>query len=180
MERSAVQRLPEELRDELNRRLVAGGFSDYAGLAEWLAAEGFEISRSSLHRYGQQFDRRLSALRVATEQARAIAEATGDDEGRLGDALTALVQQKAFEVLLEMEDAGEVSLAQLGTMVARLNTASVAQKRWLAEMSKRVSAAADAAVTIARQGGLSEPFVQQIRTQMLGITAAPVAASPSA
>lgn len=65
-------------------------------------------------------------------------------------------------------------------MVARLNTASVAQKRWLAEMSKRVSAAADAAVTIARQGGLSEPFVQQIRTQMLGITAAPVAASPSA
>ena len=140
--RSKVLQLPEPIRDQLNSRLIAAGFANYEDLAAWLEAQGFEISVSAIHRYGQTFEKRLSALRVATEQARAIAEATGDDEGRLGDALTSLVQQKAFEVLVDMDDVGDIDLVSLGTMVSRLNKTSVSQKQFIVLMREKARKAA--------------------------------------
>ena len=129
----------------------------------------FEVSRSALHRYGSKFETTLAAIRVATEQARAISEVTGDDEGRLGDALTSLIQQKAFDVLVEMEGAGDVTLAQLGTMVAKLNAASVQQKRWIAQVRERAATVADEAASVAAKGGLSDEAAAQIRALILGI-----------
>ena len=48
--RSAVGQLPEEIRDEINRRLVENSFSGYAQLAGWLRELGYQISKSALHR----------------------------------------------------------------------------------------------------------------------------------
>lgn len=153
----------------MDRRLIAGGFSGYQELADWLREQGFELSRSALHRYGQQFENRLAALKIATEQARAITEAVGDEEGVMGDALTRLAQEKAFQVLVEMEDAGEVSLPKLGRMIADLNRTSIAQKKWMAEMRKKAAAAAESVVKTARQGGLSDEKAEEIRKKILGI-----------
>jgi hypothetical protein len=80
-QRSSILQLPEDIQAELNKRLVKNGFADYQGLADWLAEKGFQISKSSIHRHGQQFEERLSAIKIATEQARAITEAVGDEEG---------------------------------------------------------------------------------------------------
>lgn len=168
---SKVMQLPEPIRDELNARLIAAGFAGYEGLVAWLEERGHEISVSALHRYGQAFGKRLAALKVATEQARAIAEATGDDEGRLGDALTSLVQQKAFEVLVEMDDVGDVDLVSLGTMLSRLNKTAVTQKQWIAQVREKAQRAADEAAAIAREGGLSDEAAEQIRAKILGVAA---------
>ena len=46
--RSAVGQLPEEIRDELNRRLVENGFAGYAALAAWLADQGYKVSKSAV------------------------------------------------------------------------------------------------------------------------------------
>ncbi len=138
--RSSISLLPKEVREEFERKLIEGGFSDYDGLAAWLQEKGFEISRSAAQRYGQKFERSLAAIKIATEQARAITEAVGDDQGMLGDALTRLVQEKAFQVLqnIEAEDV-EVYLPHLGRMVAELNKSSIAQKKWMAEFKEKIS-----------------------------------------
>ena len=169
--RSKITKLPPEVKAELDRRLIGGGFADYTSLAEWLAEQGFEISRSAIHRYGQEFEEKLSALRIATEQARAITEAVGDEEGVMGDALTRLCQEKAFQVLVEMQslDPEQIDFNKLTVAVAKLNKASVAQKKWMAEVRFKARAAADDVVKTAKQGGLSEEKAEEIRRRILGI-----------
>ena len=48
--RSSIDLLPETVRHALERRLVESGFADYTELADWLQAEGYQISRSAVHR----------------------------------------------------------------------------------------------------------------------------------
>jgi len=161
--------LPEEIRAELNRRLISGGFSGYEALAEWLGEQGWEFSKSSVHRYGQKLEKRLAAIRIATEEARAITEAAKDDEGVMNDALIRLVQEKTFQALVEMEDAGEIALHKVGRMIADLSRSSIAQKKWMAETREKAKAASDEVVTLARKSGLSEEKAEEIRRKILGI-----------
>jgi hypothetical protein len=167
--RSSVTTLPLPVKAWLDKALVEGNFSGYEALSKALAERGFEVSKSSLHRYGQDFEARLATLRVATEQARAISEAASDEENSMGEALTRLTQQKAFEVLLKLEDAGDVSLPALGKMIAELNRSSVTLKRYRAEVAERAKAAAAEVAEVARTSGLSDSAVAQIRSRILGI-----------
>lgn len=168
--RPAIRNLGEEVRRELDRRLLAGGFAGYEALAEWLHGQGYDISKSALHRYGQVFENRLAALQVATAQAKAIAEAAEDEAGAMGEALTRLAQQKAFEVLLQMEESPEgISLPALGRMIAELNRSSVTIKRYMAEVKSKSRATADAVAADAREAGLSEGTITVIRRKILGI-----------
>lgn len=169
--RGKITQLPEKVRAELNMKLLDGGFSDYSALAEWLCEQGFEISRSAVHRYGQGFERRLASLKIATEQARTITEAVQDEPGVMGDALTRLVQEKAFQVLIDMEelDPETVDFAKLATAVAKLNQASIAQKKWLAETREKTAKTADEVVKVAKSEGLSNAKAEEIRRKILGI-----------
>jgi hypothetical protein len=140
-QRSAVSQLPDAIRAELEQRLIAGGFADYDGLAAWLEKQGYEISRSSVHRYGQTFERRLASLKTATDQAKAISQASEDDEGAMNEALIRLVQTKTFEILVELENAeAGADLAKIGRMVAELARASISQKKWAEQARARMAA----------------------------------------
>jgi hypothetical protein len=169
--RSKILTLPPKVKEDLDRRLITGGFGDYSALAAWLADQGFEISRSSVHRYGQEFEERLAAIKIATEQAQAIAAASNDDAGVMGDALTRLCQEKAFQVLVKMQDPDpdNVDLNKVGIMIARLNRVSVAQKKWMAEAKAKAIVAANDVVKVARTGGLTEEKAEEIRRKILGI-----------
>ena len=168
--RSKVKSLPKAVREELDEKLVEQGFQGYEELAEWLDEKGFDISKSSVHRYGQEFEDRLEALRIATAQAKEITEQVGDDEGALGDALTAVVQEKAFGLLTSMEmEEQEVEFTSLMNAIARLQKASVKQKKFRQEMREKAQQAADDAEEIARDEGLSDQAAEQIREKILGI-----------
>lgn len=163
--------LPEDLREALDKRLVEEGFQNYEEMSAWLAEQGYDISKSSVHRYGQQFEDRLDALRIATAQAKEIVSATGDDEGALSDALTSLVQEKAFRVLTSMNmEEQEIEFTGLMNAIARLQRSSVQQKKLMAEMRQRAREAADDAEDIAREGGLSDEAAAKIRDKILGVT----------
>jgi DNA-binding ferritin-like protein (Dps family) len=169
--RSKVKSLPKDVREALDEKLVEEGFQNYEDLAEWLAGQGYDISKSSVHRYGQEFEDRLEALRIATAQAKEITEQVGDDEGALGDALTAVVQEKAFGLLTSMEmEEQEVEFTSLMNAIARLQKASVQQKKFMQEMREKAQQAAEEAEEIARDGGLSEEGAEKIRAKILGIT----------
>ena len=146
-QRSKVDLLPDGVREELEKRLLKGGFSGYRELSAWLTDQGFEISKSSLHSWGQNFEDRLGALRRVTQQARAIVAENPDDDGAVNDALIRLVQEKAYGALMDMEiDPDAIDLPKLMRVIADLSRASVSQKRLMAEVRKRDTEKLDAAV----------------------------------
>jgi hypothetical protein len=166
MQRSSVELLPEEVRRELEKRLIRGGFAGYVALAEWLGEQGFEISKSSVHRYGKKFEDRLQALKVATDQAKAIAEASEDDAGELNDAIIRLVQTKMFELLVDLE-VDDKSLPRIGQAVAKLGQAAVRQKQWQAEQANKVrEKTLEEAAQAVEQGATAEQ-IRALREQYL-------------
>ena len=53
--------LQAEEADARNQELAARNFTGYAELEDWLRGQGFEISKSAIHRYGQKIERRMAA-----------------------------------------------------------------------------------------------------------------------
>lgn len=174
--RSKVLTLPAEVKTWLDATLVENNFSGYEIIAAELKARGFEISKSSLHRYGEPFENRLQALRVATEQAKAVTEASPDDDNAMNDALIRLVQEKVFSVLVETNVGGEEGLTvkQLGQVskaIADVGRASVQQKKFQQMVRQRADAAAESVSELAKQGGASAETIERIKREILGIPA---------
>jgi Protein of unknown function (DUF3486) len=168
-----ITALPKELRDELDQKLVKGAFSDYRGLEAWLGTQGFRISRGSLQRYGSAFERRIKTIGIATQQARALAEASPDREGSMTDALARLVQEKLFSVLVEAEDIEDGQLTRIARAIADLGRATISQKRWQEEMRERLDeqkrAAAEKMGAVKSAGGLSDAAYDAMRAILLDI-----------
>ncbi len=169
--RSKVEGLPSDVKAWLDQALVQNNFSQYELLSAELGKRGYEIGKSGLHRYGQQFEERLKTLRVVTEQARAVVQAAPDEDGAVNDALVRLTQEKMFSILMEMNvDPDAVDLPKLARAVAELGKASVAQKRWQAEARKQALAdAAKEAGEAAKSAGLTDEAAAQIQQRILGV-----------
>jgi hypothetical protein len=167
--RSKISKLPQEVKDWLNGALLENQFGEYDMLSKEMKILGYDISKSAIHRYGQEFEDKLFAIKIATEQARAITDAIPDDAGVMNDALIRLVQQKAFDTLVKMEEGANIK--DIGLMVARLSSATVGQKRFSEEVRSRAAAAADTVDAIAKKGGLSADAMDAIRRRILGISA---------
>ena len=171
--RSKVEGLPPDVKAWLDQALAENNFSGYELLAAELARRGYGIGKSSLHRYGQDFEERLKALRSVTEQARAVVQASPDEDGAVNDALVRLTQEKMFSILMDMQvDPEAVDLPKLARAVAELGKASVAQKRWQMEARKQALAdAAKEAGAAAKSVGLTDDAVAQIQRRILGMAA---------
>ncbi len=168
-QRSAVTQLPDAVRTELEKRLLRGGFAGYVALADWLGEQGYQIGKSAVHRYGQAFARRMSALKIATDQAKALAEESSDDEGAMNEALIRLVQTRTFEILIALdEDAKSADLAKIGRMVADLARSSIGQKKWAETVRNKLQAKLDA---YAGRSGLSGQQAEDLRRELLGVVA---------
>lgn len=169
-QRSKVTTLPEVTRAELDRRLIAGGFRDYGELETWLKELGYEIGKSSIHRYGSKLEERLDQLKRATDQAKALVAAAPDDAGDMSQAVLRLMQEKIFSALMEMEvDAESQSLGGLAKALAPLVRANIAQQKFAAEVRDKARTAAESVEKLARKGGLGADMVDTIRKQILGI-----------
>jgi len=168
--RSSITTLPKAVKEWLDKSLVESEFSGYEALSAALSEKGFSISKSSLHRYGSEFEESLQAIKLSTEMAKAVVEACPDNANDFGEALTRLVQQKSFEVLTKMEvDPQKVKLTDLGKMVSLVNRSSIDIKKYAAEVKAKTIEAAKEIEKVAKKGGLSDEAVQAIRKQILGI-----------
>jgi hypothetical protein len=63
-------RLPPPTQREVEARLAANGFSDYEAIAAELQGRGHRISKSALHRHGQQLKKSVA---TAPAQRHALA-----------------------------------------------------------------------------------------------------------
>ncbi len=176
-----IQRLPEDLKLELDRRLSGGTFRSWRKLSEWLGQNGYQISHTSLYEYGQKFDRRLDAIRLATEQARIVCAQFKDDDVQMQTALLRLVQTRLFEVLSAVNEktksgrpkrGGEkiapVNITVLARCVLGLARADSENRKW-AERARAAVATAAKKLDEAAGKGLSTDAADQIRAVLMEI-----------
>lgn len=172
---SKVALLPEDLRREFETRLVRGAFSGYEALSDWLAEQGYEISKSVLHRHGQRLKRKLEAIQTSTQAAQLLAESAPDDAGMLSSAVLALVQTEMFDLLVNLqavEDADDSAsrvklLGNAAHAMADLARASLKQKEWAAGIRAKL----DALLSESQRGEstLDLRTLQRIRKEVYGL-----------
>lgn len=177
-QRSKITQLPPAVRDWLDRALAEKNFSGYEQLEQELARRGYSIGKSSIHRYGANLERKLSAIKASTEAARMIAASAPDDADQRSAAVISLIQTEVFDVLVALQDLADADpmkraklLSTVARNVATLSRASVNQKKHELEIRGKTQAAADRVARLAKKGGLSGATVDSIKREILGIAA---------
>lgn len=177
-QRPAVTQLPDPVRLELEKRLVSGGFAGYEPLSAWLSEQGYELSKSSIHRYGQTLERRLSAIKASTQAAQLIADAAPDEEDARSAAVISLVQTDLFEALLALQEADGAEpqervklLSQAARSIADVSRSSITNKRWAMETRERLKGKLDALDAAAKRpaSGLDPDTLRRVREEIYGI-----------
>lgn len=178
--RSAISKLPADVRNWLERALTEGNFSGYADLEDLMREKGFSISKSAIHRHGQKIERRMAAIKASTEAAKLIVEAAGDDQDARSESIIALVQTEMFDSIIAIQEADDDELSaadKLGMMskaaknIATLTRASIVQKQFKTTVQARAAEVADKVARLTSKGGLSAEAEAEIRRSILGIAA---------
>jgi hypothetical protein len=167
--RSKVVGLPKAVKEWLDSALIDGNFADYELLAGGLKAKGYDISKSSLHRYGSQFEKKMAAIKIATEQAKAIGEAVPDDENAMGDALLRVIQEKTFSMLMNMEEEPKIGFAKLASIAIESGFSSTNVKEFRSKVKTKAKDAASEVAAIAKKAGASPEAIDIIKKRILGI-----------
>jgi hypothetical protein len=171
--KSKIYALPEPIRAWLDETLAGNGGQQFKRLEAELAKRGFKITDSSLQRYhANDLEPRLKALKLATESARTVAAAVGENDGIMLEALTGLCQERLFSLLMEVDpdniDGG--ILAKLARAISDLAKASINVKKFVADARKK--ALEDAATAIEKAAvakGLTKEQADFWRQQVLGV-----------
>ena len=181
--RSPIDILPDAVLTELNQRLVENGFAGYVALAEWLTEQGYQISKSAVHRHGSalqaSMEKSINRARERMEIVKALKGASDEDKAALMEAneMVAMDQiMDLFDASADME-AGErlAAVPKLVRAIADLNRSAIGSAKWKKEFeaeAKRQAReeAAQAAVAVAKAEGVSEAGRDRIR-EMLGMVA---------
>lgn len=169
--RSKVTSLPQEMQSWLEQTLVANGFSGYAALEDALRDKGYEISKSSLHRYGQEFSERVAALKKSQQMAAAILAEAGDGDANLASAVNQLALDRCMHMLMQMELNPEtVDFADLMKAVAALTRSAVTVKQFQAKAREKAKlVAAETEKVLKKVAGLSDEAADEIKRKILGI-----------
>ena len=184
--KSTVAGLPDDAKQYILARLTAGNqtlnelIEDLRQRFPDLAQSGELPSRSALHRYGSNLDRRLGAIRASTEAAKMIQAQAGDDQDARSEALTALVQTELFEAILSLQEADDpeadpgdriAMLSSAAKNIATLTGSSIRLKQFQVQAKARAREAAESVDKLAKSGGLSADAAADLRRQILGIAA---------
>ena len=181
---SAIDMLPDDVRDWIDAQIVANNFSQYEALQEVIRERGFSIGKSQIHRRGQAIERRMAAIKSSVEASKLIIQATGDDKDVMSESLIALIQSSMFETIINIQEAtGDDELSdedrldrfsKASKSIADLSRASVNQKKWRLEVEAQVrqKLLAEQAEEIDRtvqSGGMNEEQALFWRKKFLGV-----------
>lgn len=175
---SSIDQLSNDDKAWLDKRFMDQGFCGYEEIAAILQERGYNVSKSSVHRYGQKVEQKLAAVQASTQAAMMIADAAPDDSDMRSSAVLSLVQTELFNALVALQEADNedadpadriMLMAKAGKGIAEIAKASVNQKKWESEVKERVQAAAKAVEKIVKKGGMSKDTVDEVKKEILGI-----------
>lgn len=176
--RNKVFDLPQEVREQLNERLVSSGFQGYEALAGWLKERGYNVSKSSVHRYGQdleeEFEEAMGDVKKTTALAKAMVADQDDESGSLLDATARIAQDHLLRILIALRNAehepekAAKHIATVTKAMADIGRVSLSQKKWAKELRVEVLEEAANRVDAAAQAkGLSAEDAKFWREQVL-------------
>jgi len=160
--------LPVEVREDVHRLLLDG--TTYDDVKTYLDGKGYEISRSSIGRYGKDFFEVYRDVMRFEEQSKLLVTEAGEGM-MLEEATTKLLMQKVMAALVD-GTADILEIPRLLSDVAKLQSSNVQREKLKAEIEKRVRRraiedAAEAAGEAAKTAGVSEETIQIIRRDVL-------------
>lgn len=182
--KSSISRLPKDVKSYIEGQLAEGRCTLNELIADLHAKfpaqqlAGDLPSRAAVHRYGQKLERSLIAVKASTEAARMICASTEDTDDSRSEALTALVQTKLFDAILDLQEADEQDmdaservgvLSNAAKNIATLTRSSVNLKQYRSKVREATRAAASAVASTVKKAGLSDETVAEIKARILGI-----------
>jgi len=157
--------MPADVRKDLDRILLEG--ATYEEAANFCKGRGYDISRSSVGRYGKNFMEAYQNIMRFADQSRALTSEANDGLP-MEEAVGKMLLQKVMAALLD----GSADIAENSRLisdVAKLQSSNIQLSRLKIDLAERTRKAADAVVKIAKKGGLSADAADQIRAKILGI-----------
>lgn len=157
--------LPMAVRDTLERMLQEG--VTYEEVSEWCKSQGYEISRSSVGRYGKRYFELCQQFKRFEGMSRSLVNRS--EEGlAMEEVVGKILFQGAMEALIE-DDMDITEKTRLMSSVARLQSSHVNMAKWKQKTEDRVRAAAKGVDAIVKKSGLSDAAANEIRAKILGI-----------
>lgn len=144
--RSKVDGLPPALKAELERLLADRAHGGYEALAAWLKEQGYDISKSSLHRFdAARVQPVMDRIKASAEAARLIVAANPDESDEHSAAVIRMVQSQLFEAMMAVATSQDAEpgervklLSGAARAIAEASRASIGQKRWADEVRARL------------------------------------------
>lgn len=175
---SKIDLLPEEVRRELEEKIISNGFGGYVALSEWLAERGFEIGKSTLGVHGKKLERHIAAVKASTQAALALEEAARDDSDARSNAIYAQFQSGIFDALMALDEAEDEAdpvkklalLTKAGKDFAAIGRGNLARQRWAAEVRAKLDAARQDVRRIAADAGVPDDVQAAIDARLMGVT----------
>ena len=179
--RSSVDLLPAAVLAELNARLVDKAFSDYLGLADWLRAEGYQISKTAVWRHGSdlqaKMEKSMGKARERMEIAKALRGASDDEKAALMEATEMVAMDQLmdmFEAVANL-DTGErmAAIPKLVRAIADLNRSAIGSAKWKREFEadirkKTREEAANELTEELKNDGISAELEASIKRILIG------------
>lgn len=137
--RCKVDDMPEVIRSELTR-MLADNRNTYQDISEQMQGMGFEISKSSIHRYAMRTNAAAKRLKEAGEQTRVLVEHLRDNQDvEATEVATAILMDGLINRLASAEEEfDELPLAKAGMLLSQIQRSSVYKNRFKAERRKTI------------------------------------------
>ena len=142
-----IDTLPDNVRDELNARLVNQGFGGYEALSAWLGEQGYQIGTKAVWTHGsklkEKMEKSMGRARERMEIAKALRGASDDEKAALMEANEMIAMDKVMDLFDEWDGLEQVQRAkQLPTIVraiADLNRSATGTAKWKAQFESKLS-----------------------------------------
>lgn len=120
--RSKIFELPDEVRGWLDKELVSRGFTGYRELEALLAAQGYFVGKSSIHRYAVHYQDQICKNERLTALADQLLNACPDELENKSLAVMNLVWSGYLDALMMLSDIKETG--DIGAQIKLLGEAS--------------------------------------------------------
>jgi len=158
--------LPVEIREQVDRLLIEPG-NTYDDIKAFLDEQGFDISRSAIGRYGQDFLNTYQQLKIIEDKSRVLVSEAGD-----GMVLEEATAKMFSQMILEAQLSGKLDIKKLPRIIsdfARLQASSVLRERLKKEVSKRADKALDNIAKKTRKKNIDPETLKIIKEEIYGI-----------
>ena len=140
--RSSIDRLPPELKTQLDMKLTDTS-NTYVELAEWLKAEGYDISKSAIGRYAIRSSKAAERVAETLQRTAAIAQAVEahPDLDYTSAASMVLMDGLMRRVSTAEDEFAEMPLDKAGRLIASLARNATYERKVKADLKKKAELA---------------------------------------